>query len=337
MSPFTVTRLLPSDDTTAALHADVRRGLGATPKSLPPKWFYDARGSLLFEQITELPTYYATRAERDLLSTRAGDIAEATGARTLIELGSGSSSKTRLLLDALPHLHTYIPVDVSESALRDAGTVLARERPALTVQALIADFTNRLTLPPAPGPRIVALLGSTIGNLMPVQRAAFYALVRELLEPGDTLLLGVDLVKSEDVLVAAYADQAVTGQFNANVLRVLNRELNADFDLDAFEHVALWDARRAWIEMRLRSRLAQTVKIPALDMAVSFAEGEDLLTEISAKFTVPGLASELRCAGLDLARWFCAPAQLVGLALATPVRSLHDCLHATGRSTACIR
>ncbi|MER7983521.1 L-histidine N(alpha)-methyltransferase [Streptomyces sp. NPDC095817] len=334
---FTITRHLPEDATAAALRADVLAGLTSTPKSLPPKWFYDAHGSDLFEQITTLPTYYATRAEQDLLIARAGDIAEATGARTLIELGSGSSTKTRHLLDALPGLHTYIPVDVSESALHEAGTILVQERAGLSVRALIADFTNRLTLPAAPGPRLIALLGSTIGNLLPPERLAFYACVRTLLEPGDALLLGVDLVKDPGVLVAAYDDEAVTGAFNKNVLTVINRELGADFDLDAFEHVAFWYADHEWIEMRLRSRTAQTVKIRDLDLAVDFAEGEDLRTEISAKFRLPSLANELRCAGLDLARWFTTPAQLVGMALATPASNGTSVTAATGRSTACVR
>lgn len=334
---FSITRQLPEDATAAALRADVLAGLTSTPKTLPPKWFYDAHGSDLFEQNTTLPTYYATRAERELLVARAGDIGEATGARTLIELGSGSSTKTRHLLDALPGLHTYIPVDVSESALREAGRTLAQERHGLSVQALIADFTNRLTLPATPGPRLIALLGSTIGNLLPPERLAFYGCVGALLEPGDALLLGVDLVKDPDVLVAAYDDQDVTGAVNANVLTVINRELGANFDLDAFERVALWDADHEWIEMRLRSRTAQTVKIRALDLAVDFAEGEDLRTEISAKFRLPGLANELRCAGLDLARWFTTPAQLVGMALAIPAPSGTSSTAAPGRSTACVR
>ncbi|WP_327411348.1 L-histidine N(alpha)-methyltransferase (plasmid) [Streptomyces sp. NBC_01281] len=318
---FSITRHLPEDATADALCTDVRSGLTANPKTLPPKWFYDAHGSDLFEQITRLPNYYATRAEEEVLAGRAGDIAEATGARTLIELGSGSSTKTRHLLGALSGLHTYIPVDVSESALRESGGTLAHEQPGLTIYAQIADFTNRLILPPTPGPRLVALLGSTIGNLLPAERLAFYASVRTLLQPGDALLLGVDLVKDADVLVAAYADPAVTGAFNKNVLSVVNRELGADFDLDAFEHVAAWDAGHEWIEMRLRSRTAQTVKIPALDMVVDFAAGEDLRTEISAKFRLPDLASELRAAGMDLSRWFTTPAQQVGLALATPAHS----------------
>ena len=305
MSPFLLTRTLPEDATEAALRADVQRGLTGTPKTLPPKWFYDAHGSDLFEQITELPEYYPTRAEREILIARSGEIAEATGARTLVELGSGSSEKTRHLLDALTGLETYIPVDVSESALTQAGQALIAERPGLQVHALIADFTASLTLPDAPGPRLVAFLGGTIGNLLPAERAVFLASIRSLLSPGDALLLGTDLVKDERVLVRAYDDAAgVTAAFNKNVLTVVNRELDADFHADAFDHVALWDAENEWIEMRLRSRAEQTVKIPALDLAVDFGAGEELRTEISAKFRKEGVRAELSTAGLELAHWW---------------------------------
>ncbi|MCX5063173.1 L-histidine N(alpha)-methyltransferase [Streptomyces sp. NBC_00201] len=305
MSPFLLTRTLPEDATEAALRADVRHGLAGTPKTLPPKWFYDAHGSDLFEQITELDEYYPTRAEREILIARSAEIAEATHARTLIELGSGSSEKTRYLLDALTDLHTYVPVDVSDSALTQAGHALIAERPGLQVHALIADFTASVTLPETPGPRLIAFLGGTIGNLLPSERAAFFASVRSLLSPGDALLLGTDLVKDEKVLVRAYDDAAgVTAAFNKNVLTVVNRELGADFDADAFDHVALWDADNEWIEMRLRSRTAQTVKVPALDLAVDFTEGEDLRTEISAKFRKERVRSELSSAGLELAHWW---------------------------------
>ncbi|MGW3286319.1 L-histidine N(alpha)-methyltransferase [Streptomyces sp. NPDC001002] len=305
MSPFLVTRTLPEDATEAALRADVQQGLTGTPKTLPPKWFYDAHGSDLFEQITELPEYYPTRAEREILIARSGEIAEATGARTLVELGSGSSEKTRYLLDALTGVDTYIPVDVSESALTQAGQALIAERPDLQVHALIADFTASLTLPDAPGPRLVAFLGGTIGNLLPAERAVFLASIRSLLSPGDALLLGTDLVKDEGVLVRAYDDAAgVTAAFNKNVLTVVNRELDADFHPDAFDHVALWDAENEWIEMRLRSRTEQTVKIPALDLAVDFGADEELRTEISAKFRKEGVRAELASAGLELARWW---------------------------------
>ncbi|MFF7472285.1 L-histidine N(alpha)-methyltransferase [Streptomyces sp. NPDC008092] len=305
MSPFLVTRTLPEDATDAALRADVLTGLTATPKTLPPKWFYDARGSELFEQITELPEYYPTRAEREILLARSGEIAAASGARTLVELGSGSSEKTRLLIDALTGLEVYVPVDVSESALTQAGQALVAERPGLSVHALIADFTGRLELPETPGPRLLVFLGGTIGNLLPAERAEFLASVRRRLNPGDALLLGTDLVKDEEVLVRAYDDAAgVTAEFNKNVLAVVDRELDADFDPDAFDHVALWDAENEWIEMRLRSRVAQTVKVPALDLAVDFAAGEELRTEVSAKFRRDGVTAELAAAGLELTNWW---------------------------------
>lgn len=305
MSPLHVTRTLPEDATDAALRADVLGGLTVTPKWLPPKWFYDARGSELFEQITELPEYYPTRAEREILAARSGEIAAASGARTLVELGSGSSEKTRYLIEALTSLAAYVPVDVSESALTQAGQALVEERPNLDVHALIADFTAPMTLPATPGPRLVAFLGGTLGNLLPAERARFLASVRSLLAPGDGLLLGTDLVKDERVLVRAYDDAAgVTAAFNKNVLAVVDRELGADFDLDAFDHVAVWDAEREWIEMRLRSRTAQTVKVPALDLAVDFAAGEELRTEVSAKFRRAGVTSELAAAGLELTHWW---------------------------------
>jgi L-histidine N-alpha-methyltransferase len=318
VSPFQITRTLPEDATDAALRADVQRGLTAAPKALPPKWFYDAHGSELFEQITELPEYYPTRAEREILVNRAGEIAAAAGARTLVELGSGSSEKTRYLIDALTELDTYVPVDVSESALTQAGQALVAERPRLTVHALIADFTAELSLPDTPGPRLVAFLGGTIGNLLPAERAVFLASVRALLAPGDALLLGTDLVKDEGVLVRAYDDAAgVTALFNKNVLAVVNRELDADFDPGAFDHVALWDPEHEWIEMRLRSRAAQTVKVPALDLAVDFAAGEELRTEVSAKFREEGVRAELSAAGLELTHWWTDAQGRFALSLST--------------------
>ncbi|MGV9889202.1 L-histidine N(alpha)-methyltransferase [Streptomyces sp. NPDC003395] len=305
MSPFQITRTLPEDATDAALRADVLAGLTATPKTLPPKWFYDAHGSELFERITTLPEYYPTRAEREILIDRSAEIATATGARTLIELGSGSSEKTRYLIDALTSLRTYVPVDVSESALTQAGRALVAERPDLDVHALIADFTGTFTLPDTPGPRLVAFLGGTIGNLLPAERAAFLSSVRALLSPGDALLLGTDLVKDERVLVRAYDDAAgVTAAFDKNVLTVINRELGADFDPAAFDHVAVWDAEHEWIEMRLRSRTAQSVKVPALDLAVDFTAGEEMRTEVSAKFREDGVRDELAAQGLKLTHWW---------------------------------
>ncbi|MCX5230350.1 L-histidine N(alpha)-methyltransferase [Streptomyces sp. NPDC006553] len=306
MSPFQLTRTLAPDAAGADLRADVLHGLNRSPKELPPKWFYDARGSELFEEITRLPEYYPTRAEREILKERAPEIAAATGARTLVELGSGSSEKTRFLIDALlPGLDGYVPVDVSESALTGAAQSLLAERPGLHVHALVADFTRGLALPGTPGPRLVAFLGGTIGNLLPGERRTFLRSVRAMLTPGDALLLGTDLVKDESTLVAAYDDSSgVTAAFNKNVLAVIDRELSADFDPDDFDHVAVWDREREWIEMRLRARRALTVKIPELDLVVPFAAGEEMRTEVSAKFRQAGVRAELAEADLDLDRWW---------------------------------
>ncbi|MEW1892148.1 L-histidine N(alpha)-methyltransferase [Streptomyces sp. NPDC048567] len=318
MKPFLLTRTLPEDATDAALRADVLHGLSRRPKTLPPKWFYDARGSELFEEITRLPEYYPTRAEREILIDRAGEIAAASGARTLVELGSGSSEKTRHLLDALTDLHSYVPVDVSESALRGAAEALLTERPGLSVHALIADFTAGLSLPETPGPRLVAFLGGTLGNLLPGERSVFLKSVRDLLAPGDTLLLGTDLVKDEGVLVAAYDDAAgVTAAFNRNVLSVVDRELGADFVPEDFAHVARWNPREEWIEMRLRARRSLTVKIPELDLVVPFEAGEELRTEVSAKFREDGVRGELAAAGLRLAHWWTDSEDRFALSLST--------------------
>ncbi|MFD7552096.1 L-histidine N(alpha)-methyltransferase [Streptomyces sp. NPDC059816] len=318
MSPFRVTRTLPEDTTGAALRADVLSGLTSSPKTLPPKWFYDARGSELFDRITTLPEYYPTRAEREILLDRAPEIAAATGARTLVELGSGSSDKTRHLLDALVDLRAYVPVDVSGSALEQAGAALLAERPELSVHALIADFTGAFALPDAPGPRLIAFLGGTIGNLLPEERAAFLGAVRSLMAPGDALLLGTDLVKDEETLVAAYDDAAgVTAAFNKNVLTVINRELGGDFDPDDFAHAAVWDAEREWIEMRLRARTGVTVKIPAVGLAVDFAAGEELRTEVSAKFREDGVRAELAAAGLERTHWWTDRAGRFALSLSS--------------------
>ncbi|TJZ57072.1 L-histidine N(alpha)-methyltransferase [Streptomyces piniterrae] len=317
MSPLSITRTLPADATAAALRADVADGLARTPKQLPPKWFYDARGSELFEDITKLPEYYPTRAEREILLTRAAHIAAATQARTLVELGSGSSDKTRHLIGALTGLDSYVPIDVSESALAAAGEALLTEHPGLTVHALVADFQHGLRLPDTPGPRLLAFLGGTIGNLLPEERAAFLRSVHAMLSPGDALLLGTDLVKDEATLVAAYDDaQGVTAEFNKNVLHVINRELDGDFDPADFDHVALWNAEQQWIEMRLRARTDLTVKIPEVDLAVSFAAGEEVRTEVSAKFREDGVRAELAAAGLELTQWWTDSADRFALSLA---------------------
>ncbi|MQA16263.1 MAG: L-histidine N(alpha)-methyltransferase [Pseudonocardiaceae bacterium] len=312
---------LTESDSTAALHADARAGLSADPKWLPPKWFYDARGSELFERITALPEYYPFRTERQLLRAHAAEIAEASGADTLVELGSGSSEKTRLLLDALRaggSLRRFVPLDVSESALRAAMDALTLEYPELVVHGVVGDFTRHLELLPAGGRRLVAFLGGTIGNLLPSERAEFLAGLAAVLRPGESVLLGAGLVTDPAVLVPAYDDAAgTTAEFNRNVLHVLNRELGADFGVDAFDHVARWDPHREWIEMRLRATRPMRVTLPALDMTVDFAAAEELRTEVSAKFRRTGLAAELDRAGFDLARWWTDPDERFGLGLAT--------------------
>ncbi|HET9971895.1 MAG TPA: L-histidine N(alpha)-methyltransferase [Streptosporangiaceae bacterium] len=322
----TLDRRLPPGFLEEALRADALTGLTAAPKSLPPKWFYDAQGSALFDKITELPEYYPTQAEREILRATAATIAAQTGARTLVELGSGSSDKTRLLLDALTSegtLACYVPVDVSEPALVAAGRALSAGYPGLDVRAVVSDFEEHLGFPAdgeAPAPRLVAFLGSTIGNLEPAQRAAFLSRVRAQLRPGDFLLLGTDLVKDPATLVAAYDDESgVTADFNKNVLAVLNAELGADFDLDAFEHVAVWNAEAEWIEMRLRSRLAQTVHLRGIGLTAEFADGEEMRTEVSAKFRREGVAAELAAAGFAMHTWWTDSAARFGLSLSVPV------------------
>ncbi|MGP3911605.1 L-histidine N(alpha)-methyltransferase [Nonomuraea sp. 10N515B] len=303
-----------------ALEHDVRTGLTATPKWLPPKWFYDEVGSDLFSQITRLPEYYPTRRELAILRARAGELAAASGADTLVELGSGTSEKTVLLLDALTAAGTlrgYTPVDVDAVTLRSAAHRLAERYPGLAVQAVCADFERHLRLLPRTGRRMVAFLGGTIGNLDPVAREVFLKELHDSLSPGDTFLLGADLVKDRERLVAAYDDAAgVTAAFNRNVLHVINRELDAGFDPDAFEHVALYDERNDWIEMRLRASRAMRVRLGGLGLVVDFAEGEETRTEISAKFRPDGLRRELAAAGFAVRRWYTDPAGDFALLLA---------------------
>jgi dimethylhistidine N-methyltransferase/ergothioneine biosynthesis protein EgtC len=321
-SRFTLEDRLPADYFSNALHADVSRGLGGTPRTLPPKWFYDKRGSDLFEQITRLPEYYPTRAEHEILTRRAPEIAALTRASTLVELGSGSSRKTRLLLDALTaggSLVRYAPLDVSASALEEAGEAIRRDYPGLDVTATVADFETDLALSDEPGPRLLAFLGSTIGNFDAAQRKTFYRTLSLALSSDDVLLLGADLVKDPEVLVRAYDDsQGVTAEFNKNVLYVLNRELGADFDPEAFDHVAVWNADEERIEMRLRAKVAQTVKVPDLDLTVEFAAGEDLRTELSCKFRRETLTRELHEGGFTVRDWWTDPAARFALLLAAP-------------------
>jgi L-histidine N-alpha-methyltransferase len=313
---------LGPDDAAEALRADALAGLTATPKELPPRWFYDERGSELFDRITRLPEYYPTRAERAILEARAPEIAAAAGADVLVELGSGTSEKTRLLLTAMREagtLRRFVPFDVDPSVLRLAGDALAEEYPGLEVDGVVGDFTRHLGELPTDGRRMVAFLGSTIGNLAPAERAAFLTDLAATLRPGDSFLLGTDLVKDENRLVRAYDDaEGVTAEFNRNVLLVLNRELKADFDPEAFAHVAVWDTEHEWIEMRLRSVRDQQVNVAALDLGVAFAAGEEMRTEISAKFRRQGVERELVAAGLAMTRWWTDPAGDFGLSLAQP-------------------
>lgn len=297
------------EDRYAALRADVLEGLRAAPKELPPKWFYDDRGSRLFEEITRLDEYYPTRTERAILKVDAGAIVTAAGCNTLVELGSGTSDKTRLLLDAMERagsLARFVPFDVSEHTLRGAAAAVAAEYPGVEVHAIAGDFERHLgEIPTAGGGRMLAFLGGTIGNFAPPQRKAFFAEVSEMLAPGEAFLLGTDLVKDVRRLEAAYDDASgVTAEFNRNVLRVVNRELGADFDVDAFAHVSRYDADEDWIEMLLEATRPMTVTIPPITLTVEFAAGERMRTEISAKFRRDGLAAELAATGFSPAGWW---------------------------------
>lgn len=309
-----------ASDLSKALRRDVRHGLAQSPKTLPPKWFYDAKGSDLFDQITRLPEYYPTRTEASILQDRAADIAAASGADTLVELGSGTSEKTRLLLDALRDsgaLKRFIPFDVDPSVLRDAARALHAEYPDIEIEVVCGDFEQDLGTVPKVGRRMVVFLGSTIGNLTPEPRAEFLAAVADTMEAGDSLLLGTDLVKDVGRLVRAYDDSAgVTAAFNRNVLTVVNRELDADFDLDAFDHVARWNPDEERIEMWLRSTADQRVRIAQLDLTIEFAAGEEMLTEVSCKFRPEGVEAELAAAGLRRTHWWSDGAGDFGLSLA---------------------
>ena len=308
---------------SAALREDARRGLTDSPKWLPPKWFYDARGSALFERITTLPEYYPTRTERGLLEQVAGAVARRAGAEALIELGAGSAVKTRLLLTALTSegpLKAYVPQDVSEAALRESVTRVAAEFPGVAVHGVVSDFTGTLHTLPRGGRRMIAFLGGTIGNMVPAQRAEFLTELHDVLEPAEQLLLGVGLVTDPAVLVPAYDDAAgVTAEFNRNVLHVLNTRLAADFEPDEFQHRAVWDAENEWIEMRLVSTVERTVTVRDLGMAVHFARGEQLRTEISAKFRLSGIGAELRAAGFVAEHCWTDPDDRFALVLAARV------------------
>jgi L-histidine N-alpha-methyltransferase len=302
------------------LAADVRNGLTRQLRELPPKYFYDARGSELFDEITALPEYYPTRCEREILNRHAPRIVE--GAEELVELGSGTASKTRALLYAMAgngRLRRYVPFDVDESVVEVSAAELVELYPGLGVHGVVGDFGRDLERVPAGERRLVAFLGGTIGNLYPAERAGFLARLRGLMGPSDRLVLGTDLVKDRAVLEAAYNDSAgVTAEFNRNVLRVVNAGLGADFDPEAFEHVAFFDEANSWIEMRLRSVGDQTVTIPGADLTVALADGEEIRTEVSTKFTRATVERELRQAGLRLDAFLTDDRDLFGVALGSP-------------------
>lgn len=311
------------DGEERSLADDVLDGLTKPFKELPPKHFYDARGAELFDRICELPEYYQTRAERSILQESAVEIARLSGAAELVELGSGTAEKTRVLLDALRDagtLQRYVPLDVTEAMVRECAAELVTEYDGLQVHGVVGDFERHLDrVPPAQGPRLVAFLGGTIGNFPPGSRRRFLRQIAALLTDGDQLLMGIDLVKDADVLEAAYNDvQGVTAEFNRNLLHVVNRELDADFDTDEFDHVAHFDREHEWIEMRLRSLREQTVTVKALDMSVRFAAGEEMRTEISAKFTRQRVEDDLAAAGLALTRWLTDDDGLFALTLSAP-------------------
>jgi L-histidine N-alpha-methyltransferase len=298
--------LLAPEEWAARLRRDAAAGLVASPKELPPTWLYDDAGCELFEAITRLPEYYPTRTEAAILAANAAEIATLSGADTLVELGAGTSEKTRLLLDALEatgRLQRFVPFDVAGPTLAATVEAIAEEYPQIDVHGVVGDFREHVGELPADGRRLIAFLGGTIGNLRPGERARLLGALASSMKPDDSLLLGTDLVKDRDRLIAAYDDSAgVTAAFDRNVLLVLNRQLGANFDVDQFEHVARWDPVEEWIEMRLRSRREQTVDVPGLGLRLEFERGEELRTEISAKFRPQRVVDELAAAGLATRR-----------------------------------
>lgn len=311
MSDPTVTVLLDAERAADDLVAGVRRGLGSSPRRLAPLWLYDDGGSGLFDEITRLEEYYPTEAERSILISHGAEIAAACDATTIVELGSGTSDKTRTLLDAFDakpgegRLRRFVPLDVSEGTLRDAADMLTSRYPDLVVEAVVADFTLHLAELPANEPgrqRMVAFLGGTVGNLYVEERAAFLGVLADSLDPGDWLLLGTDLVKPVERIVAAYDDsRGVTARFVRNSLAALNRRLGADFDLDSYSYAPLWDARLQRMDLRLRADSPQRVRIPGADLDLDLQQGEEIQVEISSKFHLDGVRRELADAGFTTA------------------------------------
>jgi L-histidine N-alpha-methyltransferase len=311
---------LPQGGLLAGMAEVVREGLSCPFKELPPKYFYDERGSELFERITELPEYYPTRCEREILDTKASEIVAAASPTTLIELGSGAATKSRVLLDAMRDagtLERFVPVDISEGITRRVAAELVEEYPGLAVEGIVCDYETHLERIPRPEGALIAFLGGTIGNFRPAARRSFLARIATLMYPGDTFLLGTDLVKDREVLESAYDDSAgVTAEFNKNVLAVLNRELDANFDLDEFEHVAFWDADNEWIDIRLRALSEQFVDLRELDMRAHFSRNEEMRTEISTKFTRERIESSYADVGLELLEWWTDSEGLYAMSLA---------------------
>jgi L-histidine Nalpha-methyltransferase len=313
------------DGAERRLADDVLDGLTRPFKEIPPKHFYDSRGSELFEHICRLPEYYPTRTEMAILEACAPAIVDEAAPVELVELGSGATAKARLLLDAMGDgVRRYVPVDVSERMVREAAVALVDDYEGMEIHGVVGDFQRHLDRvpPPVPGePRLVALLGGTIGNFPPGTRRSLLRDAAALLGPDDRFLLGTDLVKDPAVIEAAYDDaQGVTAEFNRNVLHVMNRELGANFDPDAFDHVAFFDRRREWVEMRLRAQRPMTVRVADLDLQLEFAAGEELRTEISAKFTRERLERDYAAAGLELRGWYTDPEELFAVTLAGRAR-----------------
>lgn len=305
----TIDRHLPDNWADGAMRADMLKALTSFPKRLSPKWLYDDRGSDLFDQITRLPEYYLTEAERALLIEESAEIAAEAAKHnidTIVELGSGTSDKTQTLLDAfwaVGQVRKFVPLDVSEQTLLDAANLLSHRYEGLEVHAVVGDFTQHLAkLPPGPG-RMVVFLGSTIGNFFVEERRALLGAMADTLEPGELVLLGADLHKRVERIIDAYFDSAgLTEAFTMNVLDVLNREFDADFSQDAFDFVPFWDPQESRMDIRLRAQMPHDVAVRDLDLVVSFGEGEELQIEVSTKFKPEAFAAELEVAGFDLVK-----------------------------------
>ena len=317
----TISHLSQPQDFQAELEHDIGISLTAHPKFVPSKYHYDELGSVLFEDITELPDYYLTRVETGILQERAADIMELVLPDELVELGSGSSTKTRLLLEAMHRTggNRYVPIEISETALYQAAEALSSDYKWLHIDGYVGNYQTDLPLLKRDGRRLLTFLGSSLGNYTVHARREFLRQVGSALRPGDALLLGVDLVKDEEKMVLAYNDSTgVTARFNTNVLDTLNRELGADFDLGSFTHCPVWNAEKSGVESFLRADRAMTVSIPALRMGIELGKGEEILTEISCKFTREGVTRELSEVGLEVTRWYTDSGAMYGLLVASP-------------------